>query len=117
MSTLVHMLGKKTCKKFLIKFHTVDGHSLDDACIDVVVSNDFEIVGHGFGLKTLAIRHWRECLQQSSDDTAYRFDKKVFLHSLSGMWPWFLKRPIFRGKYRNFRRFSHISASVLRPAK
>ena len=41
MSTLVHVLGKKTCKKFLIKFHTVDGHSLDDACIDVVVSNDF----------------------------------------------------------------------------
>ena len=51
MSTLVHVLGKKTCKKSLIKFHTVDGHSLDDACIDVVVSNDFEIVGHGFGLK------------------------------------------------------------------
>ena len=52
MSTLVHVLGKKTCKKFLIKFHTVDGHSLDDACIDVVVSNDFEIVGHGFASKS-----------------------------------------------------------------
>ena len=81
------MLAHKTGKKVFIKFHAVDGHSLDDAGVNVVVSDDLEIVGHGFWLKTLAIRHWRECLQQSSDDTAYRFDKKVFLHSLSGMWP------------------------------
>lgn len=98
-------------------FTQLDGDPLDDACIDVIVSDDLEIVGHGFWLKALAIRHWREYLQQSSDDTVYRFVKKVFLHSLSGMWPWFSKQLIFRGKYPDFRRFSYISASMSRTNK
>ena len=51
MSTLVHVLGNKTCKKFLIKFHAVYFNTLGDACIDVVVSDDLEIVGHSFPVK------------------------------------------------------------------
>ena len=65
MSTLVHVLGKKTCKKFLIKFHTVYFNTFGDACIDVVVSDDLEIVGHSFPVKALDLRHWRE-LQNDS---------------------------------------------------
>lgn len=52
-STLAHVLGNKSSYEILIKFHALDCHPLDNACIDVDVCGDLKIVGHGFFVEIL----------------------------------------------------------------
>ena len=52
VTSLAHMLGYQPCQKIFIKFHAIDGDPLDDACIDVIVSDDLEMIGHGIDSKS-----------------------------------------------------------------